>query len=1171
MYPENFILSPSPSLTIAYINIRGQTGLNHAKQSQLECFIRIYKPDILHLQEINVTSETFETCDLINSNYNVLSNNALNKYGTASLVSSELEISNIKMDTEGRVIVFDVNDITFGNVYFPCGNDKVMKRKRENYAAEILPQLLINAKDVGAVGGDWNCILDEKDATKNPNQKLSQCLNRLVKTFKWVDSYRELFPEAVTYSRYYENDLHGEGATRIDRQYNWGPLVTIDASYVGVSFSDHLGYIAKVRLPALLSKLSSPKSKPQFKAKPEVIRDSIFLESLRKQMTEWNIVKESGVDILQWWELIVKPGLRKLLINRGKELKREKVGVLNLLLLRQSHLVRKIQAGSLERLQELKQVQLEIMQWHAEECEKVKIQSRSEEINSPESVRIYHHELHAQHIKKSAILKLKTEKELLVGHAACAKYLEDAAADILAKPANLDPRAQDILLREVKPVFTEADNSMMKKVPDKKEVKESVFSANSEAAPGTDGLSMLVYKHCWEILGDDITSVCQAIYSGASPTLSQRTSLMVHGSKSNKPPNSPDPKHKRRISLLNSDFKILTGILNNRFKKVTTHTLNANQLSAGNNRRIHHGINRARDAIQSATSRGEGVGILDNDYQSAFDYMVLTWILKVLKAKGLHKEVINLILNLYSNNLTIVVVNGVQGRCLANMRWSIRQGDRPSSNLFNYGLDPHLDWLEHRLRGITIYKTNFFSPTTSVETYKLMAYVDDVKPSITSMNEFSLVDQGSALFESASGCRLHRDPRSGKVKFLPLGRWKGTLTKEDLPVNYIVMSDHLDMVGVQLKASFIQTRKDNCDKLQEKVQNVIRPWKGGKFMHLSLRSFSINSHCLSKVWFKCPSINLRACDHTKISTALKGWLFQDQLEKPEDFVLYRSRNTGGLGLLHTECKSLSFFIRSFMETAANPAFLRNHYHEALFKWHVLGDRSIINPGTTPYYNTEFFNMILSVRNEGLLNVTTMSSQSWYRVLLENKVTHRVTMDGSRELKPCRAELSFPDRNWDMIWMLIVTPGLPSELTSFLWLLFHNILPTKERLFRMKISPSPQCDLCDMNTVDCLQHALLECSYNDSTGIYLLKCLQTIAPNLEASEVFSFNFPMERHLNLPVMYIFSSLLHQVWTCRLSNKTCSQTNIRATMEAGIQIIRKSRLFSAADRIEEILRKV
>ena len=94
-----------------------------------------------------------------------------------------------------------------------------------------------------------------------------------------------------------------------------------------------------------------------------------------------------------------------------------------------------------------------------------------------------------------------------------------------------------------------------------------------------------------------------------------------------------------------------------------------------------------------------------------------------------------------------------------------------------------------------------------------MAYVDDIKPSITSMQEFITVDKGSALFESASGCKLHRDPASGKVKFLPLGRWKGTLTMEDLPVKYILISEHLDMVGVKLKASFIQTRKVNFDDL----------------------------------------------------------------------------------------------------------------------------------------------------------------------------------------------------------------------------------------------------------------------------------------------------------------------------------------------------------------------
>ena len=147
---------------------------------------------------------------------------------------------------------------------------------------------------------------------------------------------------------------------------------------------------------------------------------------------------------------------------------------------------------------------------------------------------------------------------------------------------------------------------------------------------------------------------------------------------------------------MNADFKITTGITNLRFKKVATHTLSPCQLAVGDDRRIHHGINSARDAIYAAGQGKEGVGILDNDYQAAFDYMVLLWILKVLRAKGLAEEVIEHIKNLYSDNITIVVVNNILGRKFMNLRWSVRQGDRLSSIFFCYGIDLHLDWLFRR-------------------------------------------------------------------------------------------------------------------------------------------------------------------------------------------------------------------------------------------------------------------------------------------------------------------------------------------------------------------------------------------------------------------------------------------------------------------------------------------
>ena len=139
---------------------------------------------------------------------------------------------------------------------------------------------------------------------------------------------------------------------------------------------------------------------------------------------------------------------------------------------------------------------------------------------------------------------------------------------------------------------------------------------------------------------------------GESPSPSQRTSMMVFGCKSKKP-TSLKPTDKRRISLLNADYKLATGIEARRYNKVTTHTLSPNQLVSGNNRCIHHGINLARDTIYAAGKSKVGCGILDMDFMAAFDWLVMDWVLLVLEKEGVTRQKISRIKNLYINNTTI--------------------------------------------------------------------------------------------------------------------------------------------------------------------------------------------------------------------------------------------------------------------------------------------------------------------------------------------------------------------------------------------------------------------------------------------------------------------------------------------------------------------------------------
>ena len=64
--------------------------------------------------------------------------------------------------------------------------------------------------------------------------------------------------------------------------------------------------------------------------KPEVICDKVFQDQLAESMTDWNLVKEKGLDVLTWWEVVVKHGVKKLAMKRSMKLNWQKSGDINL-------------------------------------------------------------------------------------------------------------------------------------------------------------------------------------------------------------------------------------------------------------------------------------------------------------------------------------------------------------------------------------------------------------------------------------------------------------------------------------------------------------------------------------------------------------------------------------------------------------------------------------------------------------------------------------------------------------------------------------------------------------------------------------------------------------------------------------------------------------------------
>ena len=595
-------------------------------------------------------------------------------------------------------------------------------------------------------------------------------------------------------------------------------------------------------------------------------------------------------------------------------------------------------------------------------------------------------------------------------------------------------------------------------------------------------------------------------------------------------------------------------------------------------RRIHHGINLARDAINQAGKSRSGCGLLDLDFLAGFDWLVMEWVYLVMGKKGVCQVVIDRVRRIYADSTTTVVVNNILGKSFLNIRGSLRQGDVPSMYWFGIGIDPLLTYLDRRLSGIPITSLPVAGPMPEAaagqtlpplqQHYKVVAYADDVKPSITTMQEFYLVDNACSLLERASGVKLHRDPAAGKVKFLPLGRWRGTLTQEDLPHQYVQLSDHLDFVGVELRATFQQTRKVNGDQLQDRVKNTVGPWKAGRFMPLTLRPFSANTHALSKVWFKCSSVNLRTTDIDTINSQVKSWLYQDCFEKPSELVLYRDVQNGGLGLFHVRIRSLALLIRAFLETSSNPKFRHSLLHKVLFRYHILGETSLPNPGFLPYYDETFFKTIKHYNDTTPLNISTMTTRQWYRILLEDKVLMHQAGGTPPVLQPVRVELLRPDQDWTATWPMLRSKGLSSEQTTFMFKFLHQLLPTQDRLNRITNEPGI-CKLCRVSPED-LNHAFFSCPSSKTVADLLLSWVQIAVPGLQSNSLLRLDFdtPLEEVDQLATLCLISTGLNYIWQARAEKKVLTQYKMRAELEAMITILRKTRYNASADKILEMI---
>ena len=274
-------------------------------------------------------------------------------------------------------------------------------------------------------------------------------------------------------------------------------------------------------------------------------------------------------------------------------------------------------------------------------------------------------------------------------------------------------------------------------------------------------------------------------------------------------------------------------------------------------------------------------------------------------------------------------------------------------------------------------------------------------------------------------------------------------------------------------------------------------------------------------------------------------------------------------------KQLCCLIRAFLETAINPSFRHNLFHETLFRYHVLDEVDLGDPGLPPYYDKQFFDTIRHYHETSPLNIAVMSTKQWYTVLMEDRVLMSPATDDSPPcLLPVRVESMYPSNDWSNTWRRSRIKGLDSELTAFLFKLLHGLLPTQDRIARLGASEGHvpgMCLHCHTDVEDPI-HAFFSCPHSMVAGLALLGWVQGLAHDVSPEEAILLQLDenITEIEELAVVYLLATGLKYIWESRMLKKQITLHQLRSELEAKVSILRKSRHKEAGEKMLELLDK-